>query len=130
MEKNNCKRIKISFGIKELLYKELNFKGGYIVEEYELPFSNICINNTILTCIDENNNAHAYKMINKKAHKNDLVYIYNANDYAPFNKCYIGKILKVTGNENTDILGWVKNHVVVGNWFLYDYQYIVLKELK
>jgi hypothetical protein len=101
--------------------------------ELEIVFTNVDSYDNKLICTDENNKTYKYEMIRRKAHKGDIVRIINVKTKGdvipPFNEAHKNKFYKVTADEKPEYVDYIGHHISVGNWFLYDYQYIVLEEL-
>lgn len=95
----------------------------------ELNFGNVNITNDMLTHINEQGEINTYKIVQRKAKKNDIVHIIKAESQTPFNSKHIGRFYIVSEEADKESLKWVQDHVVVGRNCLYDDQYVVLEPL-
>lgn len=104
------------------------FCGVNMIFEHEIVYNEFNIGNTIidddiLTCI-YNNSIHKYKMIHRKAKKEELAYITKADKTCPFNERYIGRCFYVS--ESSNRCEGIKDHVIIyeegfnTGWCLYD----------
>ena len=71
-----------------------------------------------------------YKLIKRKAKIGDIVQIINPSETTPFNQRHNKRFFKVTEEADEELLKWVVDHVVVGNWCLYNDQYVVLEPIE
>jgi hypothetical protein len=97
--------------------------------EHELNFGNVIIKDDILTCIDKNSQLHSYQIVKRKANAGDIVQIINPQKSTPFNLRHKDRFFRVNKQADKDLQEWVQPCVIVGNWCLYDDQYVVLEEI-
>lgn len=70
-----------------------------------------------------------YNLIQRKAKIGDIIQIINPSETTPFKQRHNKRFFKVTEEADEESLKWVIDHVVAGNWCLYNDQYVVLEPI-
>lgn len=94
----------------------------------EINFRNIQVSDDILTCIDDKGINKQFKLIKRKAKKNEIIYIVQATNLTPLTIKDKNKFFKVTDVASKELLEFVKDCVITSYCCVYDDQYLVLEE--